>query len=49
MDHGDVNDGFWGALWSFAAPAGWAAQWYWPPGVRGRVFNLLHGKGWRIT
>jgi hypothetical protein len=35
-------------LLMFAAPAGWATQWYWPPGVHGRVYNLLHGVGWRV-
>lgn len=43
-----VNDGFFGGLWSYFAPAGWATQWYWTPGTRGKVWNLLHGKGWRI-
>lgn len=41
------NDGIVGGLWAYFSP--WATQWYWPAGVRGRVFNLLHGRGWRIA
>jgi hypothetical protein len=36
------------ALWMFAAPADWATQWYWPEGVHGKVWNLAHGRGWRV-
>lgn len=36
------------AWWQFLAPAGWATQWYWPEGTRGKVWNLLHGRGWSI-
>lgn len=48
MEYGNRNSGPAGALWSFLAPAGWATQWYWPPGVRGRVHNFFHAHGWRI-
>lgn len=47
-DRGAPNGGFFGGLWAYLAPAGWATQWYWPDGVRGRVWNLLHGRGWRV-
>jgi hypothetical protein len=36
------------ALWEYFAPAGVATQWYWPPGVRGKLWNLAHGNGWRV-
>jgi hypothetical protein len=40
--------GFAGAPWSYFAPSGWATQPYWAPGIRGKAWNLLHGRGWRI-
>jgi hypothetical protein len=42
------RDGLAGGLLAYFAPAGWAAQWYWPAAVHGKVFNLLRGRGWRI-
>jgi hypothetical protein len=24
-------------------------QWYWPEGSRGKLWNFLHGNGWRVT
>jgi hypothetical protein len=45
---GGDQPSFWAALWEFAAPTGWATQWYWPAGTHGKVWNLLHGQGWRI-
>jgi hypothetical protein len=48
MPDGGKNDGFLGGLWAMLAPAGWATQPYWAAGTRGRVFNLFHGRGWRI-
>jgi hypothetical protein len=36
-------------LLQFLSPAGWWTDWYWPPGTRGKVWNLFHGKGWRVT
>ena len=47
-EQGGLNDGFWGGLWAFLAPAGVATKWYWPPGTRGKLHNWLHGHGWRI-
>jgi hypothetical protein len=44
-----LNDSFAGGLWAYLAPAGWASQWYWPAGVRGRVSNFLRGRGCRIA
>lgn len=45
---GGLNDGLLGGLWAMQAPAGWATQWYWPPGCRGKLHNWFHGRGWRI-
>lgn len=42
-----VNDGLISGLWSYFSPA--ATQWYFPPGVRGPLWNLLHGNGWRTA
>ncbi len=36
------------SVWSYFAPAGWATEWYWPPGVHGCVYNFLHGNGWLV-
>lgn len=36
-------------LLAYFGPAGWWTQWYWPAGKRGKVYNWLHGRGWRIT
>lgn len=36
-------------LLAYFGPAGWWTQWYWPAGSRGKVWNWLHGRGWRIT
>jgi hypothetical protein len=36
-------------LLEYFGPAGWWANWYWPAGARGKVHNLFHGKGWRVT
>jgi hypothetical protein len=44
-----TDDGLISNLWQAFTPAGWATQWYWPDGSRGKVWNFLHGKGWRIT
>jgi hypothetical protein len=44
-----MNDGFFGGLWAHFAPAGWATDWYWPEGTRGKVHNLFHGRGWRVA
>lgn len=35
------------AWWQWLAPDGWATQPYWPEGYHGKVWNWLHGKGWR--
>lgn len=43
-----ANDGFFGGLWAYAAPPGWATQWYWPGGVHGKVWNYAHGYGWQV-
>lgn len=48
MDYGNVNDGFLGGLLAYFAPHGWATNWWYPPGVRGKAWNALHGRGWRI-
>jgi hypothetical protein len=47
MDRADLNEGFLGGLWAFFSPA--ATQWYFAPGRRGPLWNLLRGKGWRIA
>jgi hypothetical protein len=36
------------ALAAYFGPAGWWTQEYWPEGRRGKVWNLLHGNGWRV-
>lgn len=46
-DHGGVNDSLIDGLWAYFSP--WATQPYWPLGVRGPLWNWLHGNGWRIT
>jgi len=33
---------------AFFGPAGWWTQEYWPEGCHGKVWNLLHGKGWEV-
>lgn len=43
-----ASDSYLGGWWAYFAPHGWATQWYWPEGTRGKVHNLLHGKGWRV-
>lgn len=48
MEHGNLNDGFFGGLWAMLAPHGWATQPYWPAGMRGKMHNFFHGNGWRI-
>jgi hypothetical protein len=48
-DYGNRNDGLIGGLWAYFAPVGIATQWYWPPGYRGKLASLVHGRGWRIT
>lgn len=35
-------------LWEYFAPEGWATQWYWPEGGHGKMWNLLHGLGWKV-
>jgi hypothetical protein len=42
-DGGNLNDGLCGGLFAYFAPAGIATQWYWPPGVRGKLWRWLHG------
>jgi hypothetical protein len=46
-DYGNRNDGLAGGLWAYFSPV--ATQWYFPPGVRGKLRNLLHGNGCRIA
>lgn len=48
-DRANRNDSLIGGLWRYFAPAGIATQRYWPPGCRGRLWNFLHGNGWRIA
>jgi hypothetical protein len=36
------------SLWQYWGPAGWWTQWYFPEGVHGKVWNLLHGGGWAV-
>lgn len=45
---GNLNDGLIGGLWAYFAPHGWATMWYWPEDTRGKVWNLCHGRGWRV-
>lgn len=33
----------------FDWPASWWDQPYWPAGSHGKVHNLFHGHGWRVT
>lgn len=40
---------FLGGLWQYFAPHGWATQWYWNEDTHGKVWNLFHGRGWRIA
>jgi len=45
--YGNVNSSILGCLICVFSPAGWFTEWYWPPGVRGKLYNLFHGHGWR--
>lgn len=48
MDYGNRNSGFWGSLVTYFDQHGLFTQWYWPEDCRGRIWNLFHGRGWRI-
>lgn len=40
--------GWWRSLACYFDRWGLLADWYWKPGCHGRVWNLFHGRGWRI-
>ena len=47
-EQGNVNHGLITGLPAYFDRHGIWTQWYWPPGCRGRLYNLLHGHGWKI-
>jgi hypothetical protein len=47
-EQGGHNDGLITGLLVYFDRHGILTRWYWPPGCRGRLYNLLHGHGWRI-
>lgn len=44
-----INDGLVMGVLTHFDQWGLLTQWYWPPGTRGKLWNFMHGKGWRVA